>query len=307
MKYSYKPLERKFQEKGWRKSDLIKECGISSRTIAKIAKGERIQDVTLEKIGKVFGCKKEDLYVISYENVLLDRLLEEKRGKISNGIYHELQIRMAYNSNHIEGSKLNEEQTRYIFETRTIGSSEGIPVDDIIETNNHFRAFDYVLEHVMDPLSEDMIKYLHYLLKMGTKDSDLEWFALGDYKRRANIVGGRETTSPNEAYLKMKELLKDYLSKDKISLEDVVDFHVSFERIHPFRDGNGRTGRLIAFKECLKNNIIPFLIEDSKKYFYYRGLSNYNKEKGWLLDTCLDGQNVIKKMMEQFDIPLVEK
>lgn len=236
------------------------------------------------------------------ENVLLKTLREEKEAGISGGIYHELQVRMTYNSNHIEGSKLNEDQTRLIFETSTIHAEDGIPVDDIIETVNHFRAVDYVIDFAEAPLSEELIKHLHFLLKQGTKDASLPWFAVGDYKKRANMVGGIETAAPKEVAPKMKALLADYEAIGKAELRDVVGFHAEFERIHPFQDGNGRVGRLIALKECLRFGIVPFLIEDSKKYFYYRGLSEWEREKGYLIDTCLDGQDTMKKLLTMFDI-----
>lgn len=236
------------------------------------------------------------------ENLLLKTLRQEKEAGVSGGIYHELQVRMTYNSNHIEGSKLNEEQTRMIFETATVHAEDGIPVDDIIETVNHFRAVDYVIDCAEEKLSEDHIKHLHLLLKQGTKDASLSWFAVGDYKKRANVVGGKETAAPGEVAPKMKALLADYGAIGKAELRDVVVFHAEFERIHPFQDGNGRVGRLIALKECLRFGIVPFLIEDSKKYFYYRGLSEWEREKGYLIDTCLDGQDTMKRLLAMFDI-----
>ena len=185
------------------------------------------------------------------------------------GLYHELQVRMTYNSNHIEGSKLSEDQTRLIFETNAVDVGEGIPVDDIIETVNHFRAIDYVIDHAEDPLTEDIIKELHRILKQSTKKSMLEWFAVGDYKKRANVVGGKETAKQKDVPARMKALLSHYEFLNTISIEDIIEFHYSFERIHPFQDGNGQVGRLIALKECLYYGIVPFIIEDSKKLFYY--------------------------------------
>jgi Fic family protein len=236
------------------------------------------------------------------DNILLQTLRDEKSIHMSGGLYHELQIRMTYNSNHIEGSKLSEDQTRLIFETNTIDAGEGIPVDDIIETVNHFRDIDYVIDHAEEPLTEDMIKELQRILKQGTKDSALAWFAVGDYKRRANVVGGKETAKPKDVPNRMRTLLAKYESLDKVVIEDIIQFHYEFERIHPFQDGNGRVGRLIALKECLRHNIVPFIIEDSKKLFYYRGLAEWEKEKGYLTDTCLDGQDTFKKLMSIFDI-----
>ena len=300
--YSYKPLENKLKEIGLTKSDLTAKLGISSKTIAKISKGEKIANNVLVKIADFLHCNSSDLFRFICDNHILQILREEKEAKISGGLYHELQVRMTYNSNHIEGSKLTEDQTRLIFETRTIDVGDGIPVDDIIETSNHFRAIDYVIDKALEPLSEDIIKYLHLLLKQGTKDSSLEWFTVGDYKKRANTVGGRETCKPSEVPEAMNKLVADFNSKNKISIDDIIEFHADFEYIHPFQDGNGRVGRLIALKECLRFNIIPFIIEDSKKSFYYRGLANWNQEKGWLRDTCLDGQDVFKRILSILDI-----
>lgn len=209
---------------------------------------------------------------------------------------------MTYNSNHIEGLKLSEDQTRLIFETRTIDASEGVFIDDIIEASNHFRAIDYIIDNALEPLNEDIIKHIHLLLKQGTKDSDLEWFKVGDYKIKPNMVGGKLTALPKETPIKMHNLIKNYNSKNNITIEDIIEFHANFEKIHPFQDGNGRVGRLIALKECLRFNIIPFIIEDSKKAYYYRGLSKWNEEKGWLIDTCLDGQDTFKQLLKLLDI-----
>ncbi len=239
--------------------------------------------------------------MISYEG-LLQTLRDEKSIRMPGGLYHELQVRMTYNSNHIEGSKLSEDQTRMIFETNTVDVSGGIPVDDIIETVNHFRAVDYVIDHAEAPLSEAIIKELHRILKQSTRDSTLAWFTIGDYKKRANVVGGRETAKPEDVPAIINALLSDYEALDDVSIEDIIIFHYEFERIHPFQDGNGRVGRLIALKECLRYGIVPFLIEDSKKMFYYRGLSEWETEKDYLIDTCLDGQDTFKKLMAVFDI-----
>ena len=239
--------------------------------------------------------------MISYEG-LLQTLRDEKSIRMPGGLYHELQVRMTYNSNHIEGSKLSEDQTRMIFETNTVDISDGIPVDDIIETVNHFRAVDYVIDHAGEPLSEAIIKELHRILKQSTRDSTLAWFAIGDYKKRVNVVGGRETAKPEDVPARINVLLSGYEALDDVSIEDIIIFHYEFERIHPFQDGNGRVGRLIALKECLRYGIVPFLIEDSKKTFYYRGLSEWETEKGYLIDTCLDGQDTFKKLMAMFDI-----
>ena len=235
-------------------------------------------------------------------NPILKRLREEKDYKISGGLYHELQILMAYNSNHIEGSSLSEEQTRSIFETNSLQGSENLQVDDIIEAVNHFRAFNYCIDIAEAELTDDIIKHIHYLLKSGTSDEKLSWFNVGDYKTMPNMVGGIETSSPEDVNEDMKDLLKAYANKTYITFEDIVEFHFIFERIHPFQDGNGRVGRLIAFKECLKNDIIPFIIEDSKKTFYYRGLSEFKNDKTYLIETCYDGRDTIKSMLKFFKI-----
>ena len=239
------------------------------------------------------------------KNYLLERLREEKKHGIKGGIYHKLQIDLTYNSNHMEGSELTHDQTRYIFETRTIGIDnvkETVKVDDIVETINHFSMIDRVIDFANYELSETFIKELHKILKTGTSDSRLSWFAVGNYKRRANAVGDIETTAPRLVPQEMKELVDDYNKKDTHTLEEIIEFHVKFERIHPFQEGNGRVGRMIAFKECLKNNIVPFIILDSKKMFYYRGIKNWNKEHGWLVDTCLDGQDTVKAYLDYFGI-----
>ncbi len=300
--YSYKKLENKLKSKNLKKSDLVNILGISSRTISKISKNEKIANHVLDKIAKFLDCNTTDLFEEIYENHILQILKDEKNAKISGGLYHELQVKMTYNSNHIEGSKLSEDQTRLIFETRTIDASEGILIDDIIETNNHFRAINYIIDNALEPLNEDIIKHIHLLLKQGTKDSDLDWFKVGDYKAKPNMVGGRLTALPKEVPTKMHNLIKNYNSKRNITIEDIIEFHANFEKIHPFQDGNGRVGRLIALKECLRFNIVPFIIEDSKKAYYYRGLSKWNEEKGWLIDTCLDGQDSFKQLLNLLDI-----
>lgn len=300
--YSYKKLDNKLKSKNLKKSDLVNILGISSRTISKISKNEKIANHVLDKIAKFLNCNTTDLFEEIYENHILQILKDEKNAKISGGLYHELQVKMTYNSNHIEGSKLSEDQTRLIFETRTIDASEGVLIDDIIETNNHFRVIDYIIDNALEPLNEDIIKHIHLLLKQGTKDSDLEWFKVGDYKAKPNMVGGKLTALPKEVPTKMHNLIKNYNSKRNITIEDIIEFHANFEKIHPFQDGNGRVGRLIALKECLRFNIVPFIIEDSKKAYYYRGLSKWDEEKGWLIDTCLDGQDSFKQLLKLLDI-----
>lgn len=234
---------------------------------------------------------------------LLDILKDEKKNKYSGGIYHKTQIELTYNSNHIEGSRLTREQTRYIFETNTIGlENEVLNVDDIIETTNHFRCIDMIIDHANATLTEKLIKELHLTLKNGTSDSRKEWFAVGAYKKLPNEVGGMETSFPEEVVDKMKHLLTEYNAKNDKTFEDILEFHVQFERIHPFQDGNGRVGRLIMFKECLKYHIVPFIIEDDLKMFYYRGLKEWDNEKGYLTDTCLAAQDRFKAYLDYFRI-----
>ena len=238
------------------------------------------------------------------KNYLLERLRFEKNNQIKGGIYHKIMIDLTYNSNHIEGNELTHDETRYIFETRTIGVDKNTSkkVDDIIETINHFTAVDRVIDFANYNLSEAFIKELHKTLKSNTNDSRLPYFAVGDYKKVPNEVGGLETTNPKLVASEMKKLLDDYNQKENHSFEEILEFHVKFERIHPFQDGNGRVGRLIALKECLANNIVPFIIFDNKKLFYYRGLKNWNQERGWLIDTCLDGQDMVKAYLDYFNI-----
>ena len=235
--------------------------------------------------------------------LLLDILQEEKSSGYEGGIYHKTQIELTYNSNHIEGSSLTHEQTRYIFETNTIDVENGsLNVDDVIETANHFRIVSLIIDNAKSTLTQEFIKKLHLLLKNGTSDSRKDWFAVGGYKKFPNEVGGMNTTLPEEVPEKMKELLNEYNVKEEKSLDDVLDFHVKFEKIHPFQDGNGRVGRLIMFKECLKYNIIPFIIEDDLKMFYYRGLAEWETEKGYLRDTCLTAQDRYKAYLDYFRI-----
>ena len=235
---------------------------------------------------------------------LADILKEEKRSQTHGGIYHKVQVELTYNSNHMEGSRLTHEQTRFIFETNTVGiTEEGVRVDDIIETANDFRCIDEVIESAKSQLSEKFIKRLHFILKTGTSDARKDWFAIGDYKKLPNEVGGRETTLPEEVSAEMKKLLDEYNGKETVTLEDILAFHARFEHIHPFQDGNGRVGRLIMFKECLKHNIVPFIIEDGIKMFYYRGLQEWDREKGYLTDTCLSAQDTFKKYLDYFRIP----
>lgn len=237
------------------------------------------------------------------ETPLLKRLREEKEGKVSGGIYHRTQIDLTYNSNHIEGSKLTHEQTRYIFETNTIGITDAsVNVDDIVETTNHFRCIDLIIDRAEDKLSEAFIKEIHRILKTGTSDSRKSWFNVGDYKKLPNEVGGNATCPPEEVHARMKTLLASYNDKKEKSLEDIIDLHQKFETIHPFQDGNGRVGRLVMFKECLANGIVPFIITEELKLFYYRGLKEWGHVNGFLTDTCLTAQDYYKKLLDYFKI-----
>lgn len=302
--YQYNGLLQLLKQNHLNKSDLTKVLHISSRTIAKISKGEKLSPRVIRKLCDYFDCTEETLYSVVPNNPILRQLREEKDVGISGGIYHELQIRMTYNSNHMEGSRLNEEQTRHIFETNTLFSHDAVSVDDIIETVNHFRAMDYCIEMAEEDLTEEIIKQLHYLLKSRTKDETLSWFKVGEYKTRPNVVGGIGTSSPNNVANDIQQLLKKYHEKKQISFEDIVEFHFQFEKIHPFQDRNGRVGRLIAFKECLKHSLIPFIIEDKKKFYYYRGLKEFLDNPNYLIDTCYDGQDTMKRLLEYFQVEL---
>ncbi len=234
---------------------------------------------------------------------LLERLRQEKESKLKGGIYHRTQIDLTYNSNHIEGSRLTEEQTRYIFETNTLGvTTEATRVDDILETVNHFRCIDYIIDHATSRPSEADLKRLHLMLKTGTSDSRKQWFAVGDYKRLANEVEGIETTRPEEVHKRVKALLKAYNSNDNVALADVLNFHVQFERIHPFQDGNGRIGRLVMFWQCLQARIVPFIITEELRWFYYRGIQHWGNTNGFLTDTCLTAQDKYKELLDYFNI-----
>ena len=234
---------------------------------------------------------------------LLLALREQMESKMRGGIYHRTQIDLTYNSNHIEGSRLSKEQTRYIYETNTIGvTDEAVSVDDIIETTNHFRCIDLIIEHAEEPLTEEMIKRLHAILKAGTSDADRPWFAVGEYKRLPNEVGGKETAAPEDVPAAMRALLQEYAGKRRVSLEEILDFHYRMEMIHPFQDGNGRVGRLIIFKECLAHHIVPFIITEELKMYYYRGLDRWEEVRGYLLDTCLTAQDRYRTILDYFRI-----
>lgn len=234
---------------------------------------------------------------------LLITLREQKVSRLKGSIYHRTQIDLTYNSNHIEGSKLTHDQTRYIFETNTIGiTGQTVNVDDILETVNHFRCIDFIIDHAEERLTEKFIKHLHLLLKSGTSDSRKDWFAVGDYKRLPNEVGGQETCPPEDVHKELKTLLTDYYHNRQQTFENILNFHVRFEQIHPFQDGNGRVGRLLMFKECLANNIVPFIITDELKMYYYRGLREWGHINGYLTDTCLTAQDQYKDLLEYFKI-----
>lgn len=287
--------------------EIAKKWKISERSVRDYCNKGRVEGAILE--GKTWLIPEDATKPIRQirhsvkEMNLLDILKREKENKLSGGIYHKLQIEMTYNSNHIEGSKLTYDQTRYIFETKTIGVNfEKVLVDDIIETANHFRCVDLAIEASKTKLSESLIKQFHFILKSGTSDSFKPWFKVGDYKLIENEVGGIETTTPSLVKNKMKELLAWYNSLPNITIKEIIEFHYRFECIHPFQDGNGRVGRLIMLKECLKHNIVPILITDEYKAFYYRGLKEWNYEPGYLIDTCLYGQDILKKYLEYFKI-----
>ena len=288
-------------------SEFSKKWNIPERTIRNYCATARIKGAFLT--GKTWNIpedatlpEKGNKKKLS-KNPLLHHLKEQKEMKLHGGIYHRTQIDLTYNSNRIEGSKLTHDQTRYIFETNTIGTiKENINVDDIIETTNHFRCIDFIIDKATAKLSESFIKELHFLLKSGTSDSQKDWFNVGDYKKLPNEVGGNPTCPPKEVKTKIAALLSEYQSIEKKTFEDIIDFHYQFEIIHPFQDGNGRVGRLIIFKECLANNIVPFIIDEELKFFYYRGLQEWSQVKEYLLDPCLSAQDHYKSILHYFEI-----
>ncbi len=287
-------------------ADAAKRWNLSERSVRNYCAIGKIPNAVLA--GKTWqipeDAEKPKRANAKVENALLSVLREEKKKQRKGGIYHKVQIDLTYNSNHIEGSRLTHDQTRYIFETNTIGFESGaVNVDDVVETANHFRCIDMVIDSAMYPLSETLIKRLHLTLKNGTSDSRKDWFAVGEYKRVPNEVGGRDTTAPEKVEAEISELLSGYNAVPNHTLEQIIAFHHDFECIHPFQDGNGRIGRLILFKECLKNNIVPFIIEDDLKMFYYRGLHEWNHEHGYLVDTCLTAQDRFKAYLDYFRIP----
>lgn len=292
-------------------AEIAKKWNVSERTVRNYCAEGKIPEAFLT--GKTWNIpedaqrpdrinKKSD-----EPETLLDVLRAEKASGTKGGIYHKVQIELTYNSNHMEGSRLTHDQTRYIYETNTIGVEAGtVNVDDIVETANHFRCIDLVIDSAGQMLSEPFIKTLHRTLKSGTSDSRKDWFAVGEYKKIPNEVGGRDTTAPEKVPTDMKQLLASYHRNPDKTLEDLIAFHVAFESIHPFQDGNGRVGRLILFKECLKHDIVPFIIDDDLKLFYYRGLHEWNTERGYLINTCLSAQDKFKKYLDYFRIPYRE-
>ena len=289
-------------------SEAAKRWGVSERSVRNYCAQGRITGAFLT--GKTWNipttAEKPDRLNkhVDMPKTLLDVLRAEKAAKLHGGIYHRVQIDLTYNSNHIEGSRLTHDQTRFIFETNTIGMSDGaVKVDDVVETANHFKCIDMVIDSAAHVLSESFIKQLHATLKSGTSNSRQDWFAVGDYKKLPNEVGGMDTAQPEEVASQMKKLLSEYNANKEKSFDDLLDFHYRFERIHPFQDGNGRVGRLVLFKECLRNNIVPFIIDEDTKLYYYRGLKEWERELGYLRDTCLAAQDKFKKYLDYFRIP----
>ena len=292
-------------------ADMAKQWNVSERTVRNYCAQGRVPDAFLT--GKTWNIPETAQKPSRKQSfpkepqTLLDYLQREKESKLSGGIYHRLQIELTYNSNHIEGSRLSHDQTRYIFETNTIGVTEfAVNVDDVIETSNHFRCIDLAIDCAQQPLCERFIKRLHATLKNATGDSRKDWFAVGEYKRLPNEVGGRETAAPEEVAGKMRNLLEAYNASSEKKFEEIIAFHAAFEFIHPFQDGNGRIGRLIMLKECLRNNIVPFIIGEELKMIYYRGLHEWRNEKGYLLDTYRMAQDQFKKTLNYFRIPYLD-
>lgn len=286
-------------------TEWAQDNGVSERTARNYCAQGKIEGAYL--IGKTWNipadAKKPGRKKKEVVSPLLEILREQKAGKIKGGIYHRIQIDLTYNSNHIEGSRLTHDQTRYIFETNTIGVTDNaVNVDDIIETTNHFKAIDYIIDETAGKLTEGLIKQIHLILKSGTSDERKNWFRVGNYKKRPNEVGGSDTTLPENVHNEMKSLLKEYNALKSPSFEDILDFHQRFEAIHPFQDGNGRVGRLIMFRECLRLGYVPFIITDDLKMFYYRGLKNWPEIKGYLIDTCLSAQDNFKLLLDKFRI-----
>ena len=285
--------------------EVASKWRLTDRSVRKYCEDGKIPGAFIEgKVWRVPEDSKKPLRKKRKSNskkTLLEILKDQKKSRLSGGIYHKIQIDLTYNSNHIEGSCLSHDQTRYIFETNTIGiTDESLNVDDVVETANHFKCIDFVIDNASYELSEKFIKELHRILKSGTSDDRKDWFNVGEYKKLPNEVGGGETTLPENVSGEIKALLSLYKKKDEVSLDDIIEFHVCFERIHPFQDGNGRIGRLIMFKECLKHNIVPFIIDEKHKLFYYRGLKEWDREKGFLRDTILSCQDNFLNVLKYF-------
>lgn len=287
--------------------EIAQKWGVSERSVRNYCAESRVKNAKLD--GKTWlipaDAKKPERANQKTSSALLETLRAENRLNLRGGIYHKIQIELTYNSNHIEGSRLTEEQTRYIFETNTVGFMQkfrGVRADDVVETANHFRCVDYIIDNANRQISEHMIKHLHLLLKNGTSDSREEWFSVGDYKKLPNEVGGMRTTLPEDVPAEMKKLILNYRAKKNPNLKDLLDFHQNFELIHPFQDGNGRVGRLILFKECLRLDILPFIIDENLKMFYYRGLREWWKEPGFLTETCRAGQDKFLENLKYFQI-----
>ncbi|MBQ4164536.1 MAG: Fic family protein [Turicibacter sp.] len=305
MGINYDGLFKILQERKISKTALQECLGVSSTTIAKLSKNETVSMKIIEDICRLLKCQPGDIMKLEEdmpENRLLNMLLEEKKMKLKGGIYNLTQIKFAYNSNHIEGSRLSEEQTRYIYETNSIlqEGDEAANINHILETINHFQCFDYMLDHVYETLSENMIKEFHRIMKNNTSDSRLEWFNVGEYKSRPNIVGDMYTTPPAKVKGEIAKLITDYNEADEITINEILEFHYKFELIHPFQDGNGHVGRLIMFKECLKHNIMPFIIDEKHKLYYYRGLKEFDNDINFLRDTCLSAQDAYEHMFNYF-------
>ncbi|MBR2741578.1 Fic family protein [Candidatus Saccharibacteria bacterium] len=289
-------------------AEIAKKWGISERAVRHYCTENRIIGAKYDKgiwLIPADAEKPTRANQKSDELTLLQVLRREDRLRTKGGIYHKVQVELTYNSNYIEGSRLTEDQTRYIFETNTIGALkkyQGIRVDDVVETVNHFRCIDYIIENANRKLSERMIKKLHFILKNGTSDSLVDWFAVGDYKKLPNEVGGQETTAPDKVAEEMRKLLKKYRARKVLDLHDLLAFHYEFEKIHPFQDGNGRVGRLVLFKECLRLNIVPFIVDEDLKMFYYRGLKEWPRKSGYLMDACRAAQDKFEKYLEYYRI-----
>lgn len=298
------------ENKNMTQNEVADILGVKSATISKYESNTLEPNIeSIKKLAEIFEIsidellKDEEEFNISKYNIL-DILREQKNMKLKGNLYHNTQITFAYNTNHIEGSKITEDQTRYIYETNTLLAEKDsvTDLDDILETANHFKLVDYMLDIADKKLTENMIKEFHRILKEGTSDGRKDWFVVGDYKKLSNEVGGLKTTEPKNVERDMKKLLEWYDSLEQVTIKEIIEFHAKFEKIHPFQDGNGRVGRIIVFKECLKNNIVPFIILDKDKLFYYRGLNQYqsNKEKGYLIDTCLNAQDQYTEMLKYY-------